>query len=81
MEKRGRGPQKTVHHQVPRARLQQTKTQTISHVEALDQLTFGVDVEGPFNADENIIGRAELDRAAPGKASTFRFNNPPDVWQ
>src|SRR3546814_14955525 len=36
-----------------------------------DQLSFGVDVERALHADEDVIGRAQAYRPAPGKASAF----------
>src|SRR3546814_14655002 len=36
-----------------------------------DQLSLGVDVERALHADEDVIGRTQADRPAPGKASAF----------
>src|SRR3546814_13474787 len=36
-----------------------------------DQLSFGVDVERALHADEDVIGRAQAYRPAPGKDSAF----------
>src|SRR3546814_1105551 len=36
-----------------------------------DQLSLGVDVERALHADEDVIGRTQADRPAPGQASAF----------
>ena len=40
-----------------------------------DHLSFGVEVERPLDADEDVVGRAQLDRAAPDYASALALDH------
>ena len=43
-----------------------------------DHLPDGIDIEHSFNADDHIVGRAEIDGAAPGDAAAFALDHLAD---
>ena len=40
-----------------------------------DHLPFGIEIERPLDADEDVVGRAQLDRAAPDHASALALDD------